>query len=56
MKKTVLTACLVFLTGVLASQAAAIGWAAENVPAGMQYASLVYGGDGVAPTITDNVW
>ena len=56
MKKTVLTACLVFLTGVLASQAVVIGWAAENVPAGTQYASLVYVADGVAPTITDNVW
>lgn len=56
MKKTVLTACLVFLTGVLASQAVVIGWAAENVPAGTQYASLVYVADGVAPTIADNVW
>ena len=56
MKKTVLTACLVFLTGVLASQAVVIGWAAENVPAGTQFASLVYVADGVAPTITDNVW
>lgn len=56
MKKTVLTACLVFLTGVLASQAVVIGWAAEGVPAGTQYASLVYVANGVAPTITDNVW
>lgn len=56
MKKTVLTACLVFLTGVLASQAVVIGWAAESVPAGTQYASLVYVADGVAPTITANVW
>lgn len=56
MKKTVLTACLVFLTGVLASQAVVIGWAAENVLPGTQYASLVYVADGVAPTITANVW
>lgn len=56
MKKTVLTACLVFLTGVLASQAVVIGWAAENVLPGTQYASLVYVPDGVAPTITANVW
>jgi len=56
MKKTVLTACLVFLTGVLASQAVVIGWAAESVPADTQYASLVYVADGVAPTITANVW
>ena len=56
MKKTVLTACLVFLTGVLASQAVVIGWAAESVPSGTQYASLVYVANGGAPTITDNVW
>jgi len=56
MKKSVLTACLVFLTGVLSSQAVVIGWAAENVLSGTQYASLVYVADGVAPSITDNVW
>jgi hypothetical protein len=56
MKKSVLTACLVFLTGVLSSQAVVIGWAAENVLPGTQYASLVYVADGDAPTITDNVW
>lgn len=56
MNKTVLTACLVFLTGVLASQAVVIGWAAESVPTGTEYASLVYVADGIAPTITDNVW
>jgi len=55
MKKSVLTACLVFLTGVLSSQAVVIGWAAESVPAGTQYASLVYVASG-APSITDNVW
>jgi len=56
MKKTVLTAGLVFLTGVLTSQAVVIGWAAANVPSGTQYASLVYVANGVAPTITENVW
>jgi len=55
MKKSVLTACLVFLAGVWASQAVVIGWAAESVPAGTQYASLVYVASG-APSITDNVW
>ena len=55
MKKSVLTACLVFLTGVLSSQAVVIGWAAESVPAGTQYASLVYVASG-APSITGNVW
>ena len=57
MKKTVLTACLVFLTGVLASQAVVIGWAAESVHADTQYASLVYvSGGNPPPKITDNVW
>lgn len=56
MNKTVLTACLVFLTGVLASQAVVIGWAAESVPTGTEYASLVYVADGNAPSINNNVW
>ncbi len=53
MNKTVLTAFLLLLCGVLSSQAVVIGWSTETAPIGSASAILVYVSDGSAPVFTD---
>lgn len=52
MKITVLTAFLMFLCGVLTSQAVVIGWSTETAPEYSASAILVYVSDGSTPVFT----